>query len=146
MFIMFMMYHMFDYCHLILLSLMSPFIQAKPTLETLECILNFERFDKPKTIDNVSEWISESLSESNIKDGDVSQLSAVGASNSIGAVSEYEDLSSTRCSNNVSFTVCLAHQNECSGGLASGTIEFADPKNAELSTVINKSHTRFKAA
>ena len=119
---------------------MDPFIQAKPTLETLECILNFERFDKPKTIDNVSEWIYESLSEGNIKDGDVNQLSADGASNSIGAVSEYEALSRTHRSNDVSFTVCLAHQNERSGGLASGTIEFAEPKNAELSTVINKSH------
>ena len=80
------------------------------------------------------------MSESNIKDGDINQLSADGAANSIDAVSEYEALSRTHRSNNVSFTVCLAHQNKRSGGLASGTIEFADPKNAELGTVINKSH------
>lgn len=139
MFIMFMMYHMFDYFHLILLPLMSPFTPAKPTLETLEYILNFERFNKPKTIDNVSERISKSLSESNIKDGDINQLSADGAANSIGAVSECEALSRTHRSNDLSSTVCLAHQNTRSGGLASGTIEVTEPQNAELGTVIKDS-------
>ena len=40
----------------------------------------------------------------------------------------------------MSFNVCFAHQNERSAGLASGTIEYAEPKNADLGAVIEKSH------
>ena len=82
----------------------------------------------------------ESFEQIKIKNSDINQLSADGASNAIGSVAEYESLARPTRSNDVSFNVCIAHQNERSGGLASGTIEFAEPKNEELGTVIGKGH------
>jgi hypothetical protein len=42
--------------------------------------------------------------------------------------------------NDVALSVCIAHQNERSGGYASGTIAFAEPANDELGLIIDKSH------
>lgn len=75
-----------------------------------------------------------------IKDGDLNQLCADGASNSINSIAEYEALTRTRRSNTVEIGICLAHQIQRSGGLASGTIDFAEPENEELGEVLNKSH------
>ena len=93
--------------------------KGNPVLANMEYILNFERFDKPKTCEHVSSWIAKSLREATVKDYDVSVLSADGASNA-----EYSD-------------VCLAHQNERSGGFASGTICFASEPdvNKELGSI-----------
>ncbi|KAL7483886.1 hypothetical protein ACHAW6_009528 [Cyclotella cf. meneghiniana] len=81
----------------------------------MEYILTFEHFHKPKTCENVSAWITESLREATAKNSDASMLSAYGASNAIGSIAEYEYLSGTDQSNDIKFNVCLAHQNECSG-------------------------------
>jgi hypothetical protein len=37
-------------------------------------------------------------------------------------------------------SVCIAHQNEQSGGYASGTIAFTVPANQELGDILDKSH------
>jgi hypothetical protein len=42
--------------------------------------------------------------------------------------------------NDVALSVCIAHQNEWSGGYASGTIAFAEPANDEFGLIIDKSH------
>jgi hypothetical protein len=42
--------------------------------------------------------------------------------------------------NDVALSICIAHQNERSGGYASGTIAFAEPANDELGLIIDKSH------
>ena len=81
----------------------------------MEYVLNFEKFDKPKTIVNVSDWIFESFECAKLKHADVNQFSADGASNAIGSVSEYESLSRTARGNDVQFDVCYAHQNQRSG-------------------------------
>jgi hypothetical protein len=103
-------------------------------------VLNFEHFSKPKTIENVTAWMFDSLDQVGIKSGDINQLSADGASNAIGSVAEYESLSRTDRSNDVSITRCLAHQNERSAGYASGTLKFAQPKNEALGAILKKSH------
>jgi hypothetical protein len=111
------------------------------TLDNLEYILNFERFDKPKTCANVSDWIFESFSEALLCSGDINQFSADGASNAIGSIAEYEALSRPTRPNDVQLSVCFAHQNERSGGYASGTIAFAEPANKELGDILEKSHS-----
>ena len=103
-------------------------------------MLNFEHFSKPKTIENVTAWMFDSLDQVGIKSGDINQLSADGASNAIGSVAEYESLSRTDRSNDVLITRCLAHQNERSAGYASGTLKFAQPKNEALGAILKKSH------
>ncbi len=40
----------------------------------------------------------------------------------------------------VEFNICYSHQNEHSGGFASGTMKFADKPNEELGAILSKSH------
>ncbi|MDB4430486.1 hypothetical protein N9140_00850, partial [bacterium] len=66
-----------------------------------------------------------------------------GGSNAIGSVQEYEVV--TRCSNkgrsnNQDFNVCVAHQNQRSAGMASGTADFVVNDNEELGALLKKSH------
>lgn len=75
--------------------------QGKPKLDNLEFVLNFEKFDKPKTNTNVSDWLFESFKAANVKHSDLNQLAADGASNAIGSVSEYESLSRTERANDM---------------------------------------------
>ncbi len=105
-------------------------LQDTTTLDNLEYTLNFERFDKPsKTCANVSAWIFESFSEASLCNKDINQFSADGASNAIGSIAEYEALSRPTRPNDVQLSVRFAHQNERSGGYASGKIAFAEPAN-----------------
>ena len=60
---------------------------------------------------------------------DFSQLTADGASNAIGSMQEFEVLTRHGRPNDVDFAVCYAHQNERSGGKASGTVKFAEETN-----------------
>ena len=89
---------------------------------------------------NVSDWIFESFECANLKHADVNQFAADGASNAIGSVSEYESLLQTARPNEVHFDVCCAHQNQCSGGYASGTLKFAEPVNTALGEILIKNH------
>ena len=114
--------------------------QGKSTLDHLELVLNFEHFQQPKTCANVSDWMNDSFVAAHVKHSDLHQLSADGASNAIGSLAEYEVLSRASHPNNVDFNVCLAHQNERSGGYTSGTIKFAEPVNDELGGVLTKNH------
>jgi hypothetical protein len=113
--------------------------QGKPTLSCLEYVLNFEQFDKSKTCTYVSDWMFESFREATVLNGDFLHLAADGASNAIGSIVEFESLSHPTRSNDVALSVCIAHQNEWSGGYASGTIAFAEPANDELGLIIDKS-------
>ncbi len=103
-------------------------------------MLNFERFQQPKTRAYVSDWMNDSFVAARVKHSDLHQLSADGAFNAIGSLAEYEVLSHASCPNDIDFNVCLAHQNECSGGYASGTIKFDEPVNDELGGVLTKNH------
>ena len=81
-----------------------------------------------------------SFSEATLLNGDFIQFAADGASNAVGSIAEFESLSRPNRSNDVALSVCIAHQNERSGGYASGTIAFAEPANDELGAIIDKSH------
>jgi hypothetical protein len=67
-------------------------------------------------------------------------MSADGASSAIGSISEYESISRTDRTNDVTFNVCYAHQNQRSGGYALVTIQFAEPVNVGLGDILIKSH------
>ena len=81
-----------------------------------------------------------SSAELRIINSGFSQLTADGASNAIGSMQEFEVLTRAGHSNNVDFAVFYAHQNERSGGKASGTVKFAEVINDELGDVLKKSH------
>ncbi len=119
---------------------MLPLQQTQSKLGDLEYVLSFEKFDKKKTLVNVSDWIFESFECAKLKHADVNQFTADGASNAIGSVSEYESLLQTARPNEMQFDVCYAHQNQRSGGYASGTLKFAQPVNALLGEILIKNH------
>jgi len=123
-----------------LLTILSPSLQSNPSLDVLHYAANFERFRKKKTIDNVFTWMMESLEELKLHHSDLNQVTADGAGNAIGSVAEFESKTRSFRGNDVEVEVCVAHQNERSGGYASGTIEFAEPVNAELGEILAKSH------
>lgn len=118
----------------------SPLHNAgKAKLDCLEFILNFERFIKSKTVTNVSDWMLKSCVEAKIVSSNFSQLSADGASNAIGSVQEFEVLTRPGRHNEVDFNVCAVHQNERSGGMASGTINI-EGANYDLGAELKKNH------
>jgi hypothetical protein len=82
----------------------------------------------------------ESFCEATVLNDDFLQLAADGASNAIGSIADFESPSCPTRLNDVALSVCIAHQNEWSGGYASGTIAFAEPANDEHGLIIDKSH------
>lgn len=121
----------------------SLFVSGKPRIANLEMPLNFERFNKAKTVLNVTEWMQESVSEASLKSSDFNHLAADGGSNAIGSVQEFEVVTRVEDgrSNSIDFSVCFTHQNERSAKYASGTGGFAHNPNPDLGEVLDKSHT-----
>jgi hypothetical protein len=99
--------------------------------------------DPSKTIANVTDWMLESCKESSIQQDDWGQLAADGGSNAIGSICKFEIITRSEDSgqeSSLDFNVCYSHQNERSGGYASGTVNFADNQNDALGEILKKSH------
>lgn len=116
-------------------------MQAKSKLSNLEMIINFEKFDKAKSIENVTNWMDGSFDYATIKKSDILHMAADGTSNAIGSIAEYKSLTRTQRGNDINFNICFAHQANRSGGYASGTIKFAQAVNEVLGAILNKNHT-----
>ncbi len=73
---------------------------------------------------------------------DFAQFTADGTSNAIDFMQEFEVLTGDGDGppTSVDFAVCYAHQNEQSGGKASGTVKFAEITNDNLGDLLKKSH------
>ncbi|KAL7474701.1 hypothetical protein ACHAW6_003559 [Cyclotella cf. meneghiniana] len=99
-----------------------------------------EHFSKPKTIDNVVEWLTESHKAIKVVSSDFNQMAADGASNTIRSILEVEVQTRTELANDIDLSICHAHQNECAGGYASGTHKYAEPVNVDLGQILEKSH------
>jgi hypothetical protein len=87
--------------------------------------------------------MTESCKESIIQQDDWGQLEADGGSNAIGSIREFELVTRSEYGereSSVDFNICYSHQNERSGGYASGTVKFADSKNNALGDILKKSH------
>lgn len=76
-----------------------------------------------------------------ILSSDFCQLVADGASNAIGSLVEHELQTRSTRESEVDFNVCMVHQNERSGGYASGTVKFALDPNPNLGAVLKKNHS-----
>ena len=87
--------------------------------------------------------MKDSCKESTIHQDDWGQLAADGGSNAIGSIREFESVTRSEDGgreSSVDFNVCYSHQNERSGGYASGTVRFADSPNDALGDILKKSH------
>lgn len=119
----------------------SLFVTGKQILSHLEFPLNFERFTKAKTCDNVMQWMRDSVDEAMIENDDFNQLAADGGSNAIGSIQEFEVVARDEGrTTSTDFGVCVSHQNERSGGLASGTTKFKEMENEALGLILIKNH------
>ena len=120
----------------------SMFVTGQPILAPLEFPLNFERFTDAKTVENVSEWMFSSIRQARLRNEDFNQWAADGGSNAIGSIQEVEVVARAEegRSNSQEFNVCYSHQNERSGGYASGAIKFADEPNVPLGNILRKNH------
>jgi hypothetical protein len=87
--------------------------------------------------------MTESCKESTIQQDDWGQLAADDGSNAIGSIREFELVTRSEDGgreSSVDFNICYSHQNERSGGYASGTIKFADSCNEVLGDILKKNH------
>ena len=116
------------------------FLTEYPVLSNMEFILNFEKFDGAKTSVDVAEWMDVTRKAAGIESSDFHQLSADGASNAIGSIAEFEALTRSERANDVDFDICYAHQNQRSGGYASGTLKFKLDPNPDLGSALKKNH------
>ena len=80
------------------------------------------------------------MDEAQIKSSDIIHMSADGASNAIGSANDYELLTRKERTQDLDFDTCYAHQNQRSGGYASGTVKFAEDPNPELGALLKKQH------
>ncbi|KAL7541353.1 hypothetical protein ACHAWF_006910 [Thalassiosira exigua] len=113
-----------------------------PELAVLEYPLNFEMFQMEKTIDNVVDWIQESVVKANLASEDFDHLSADGCSNAIGPIREFEMKGSEEARvNNLDSNICAAPQNECSCNYSSRIGCFVENMNKELGDVLKKYNT-----
>ena len=120
------------------------FVTGNPIAElaVLEYPLNFEKFTKAKTIDNVVEWMQESLAEAKLLDSDFGHLSADGGSSAIGSVREFEMQGRQEGRvNSLNFNTCASHQNESACDYASGIGGFVENENKALGKILKKNHT-----
>jgi hypothetical protein len=60
--------------------------QTTPILSDLDFPASFEHFPKPKTIENIVDWLNETMQVLKLKQSDLNQVTADGASNAIGSV------------------------------------------------------------
>ena len=119
----------------------SIFQTGTPVLANLEFPVNFELCPGSKTSSAVSDWMFESIAAAKIEPADFNQLAADGGSNAIGSIQEFEVVAREEGrTNSTDFVICLSHQNERSGGYASGTAQFADAPNDDLGKILAKSH------
>ncbi|KAL7536970.1 hypothetical protein ACHAWF_005621 [Thalassiosira exigua] len=84
--------------------------------------------------------MTESDTLASVCKSDFLQLCADGASNAIGSAEGFEFETRNDRANDMDLLICSAHQNERSGGKASGTIKFASGSNDDLGLVLKKSH------
>ena len=122
------------------------FFTGKAVVDHREYPINFECFGGPKAVENVTQWMYNSTSATNLPKEYFGRMLANDGSNATGSIQEFEvvgqDEGEGRIDNtdiNVYFS--NQNQNEQSGGYASGAIKFASLPIEPLGEVLNKMYT-----
>lgn len=109
-------------------------------LKDLEFVVNFQLFSEKKTGAAIGRWLVLSHEEKGIHPKFVGHHSTDGASNAVKSKEEYDWMTQLNRSTTMEHEKCHAHQNERSGRYASGTGDYVDNANEELSVVLRKCH------
>jgi hAT family C-terminal dimerisation region len=106
----------------------------------LEVVLAFDQFTDVKTSRNIGKWLELGHYRAGVKPEMISCHSTDGASNAVGSVLEFRAITDYLREHSISHYVCFAHQVNRSARYASGTGDFVENPNEDLSGVLNKMH------
>ena len=115
------------------------FFTGKAVVDHREYPINFECFGGPKAVENVTQWMYNSTSATNLPKEYFGRMLANDGSNATGSIQEFEVVGQEEDEGrikNTDFNVCFSHQNEQSGGYASGADNVTSLPNEPLGEVL----------
>ena len=117
---------------------MVKFMEPNPS--DLEVVLSFDRFPDAKTAKNIAQWLKIGHLRGGIKPDYLLCHSTDGASNAKGSAMEYKAILAAMKAKDITHYTCYAHQVNRSAKFASGTGDYVENSNVELSVVLKKMH------
>jgi hypothetical protein len=115
-------------------------LMMEPERSDLEVVLSFEHFREAKTSENIAAWLHKSHLRGGLKPDYILCHATDGASNAVGSAAGYKAITESLRETEIEHYTCFAHQVNRSAKFASGTGDFKDNANEELSAVIQKLH------
>lgn len=116
-------------------------VMAEMEKRDLETILAFDQFNESKTSMNIAAWLTTGHCRAGLKPDYILCHATDGASNAVGSSMEFQAITSClKEERNIRHYVCMAHQVNRSAKYASGTGDFRENANEELSSVLKKMH------
>jgi hypothetical protein len=118
----------------------SSVLVMEPDRRDLEVVLAFDQFLDAKTSDNIASWLTEGHLRGGIKPDMILCHSTDGASNAVGSAKEFKAIVAVTRENHITHYTCMAHQVNRAARYASGSGDFVNNANVELSAVLKKMH------
>ncbi len=113
---------------------------VEPDKADLEVVLAFDQFGQSKTAKNIAEWLKKGHLRGGLRPEYIMCHATDGASNAVGSAMEFRAIVAEVRETDIRHYTCFAHQVNRSAKYASGTGDFKENKNEELSTVLVKMH------
>jgi hypothetical protein len=107
----------------------------------LEAVISFKRFDGEKTGAGIGAWMTKEHGDKGLLPAYVGYHSTDGASNAVASADHYGLLTEMNRDSPIYHDKCMAHQNNRSAKMASGTGDFKHCSNDELRLALTKAHT-----
>lgn len=102
--------------------------------------MSFDQFPGIKSAKNIADWLRRGHDKAGIKPEMISSHSTDGASNAVGSAMEFKAITNYLRETEIQHYTCFAHQVNRSAKYASGTGDFANPRNETLAAVLSKMH------
>ena len=115
-------------------------LMVEPNRCDLEAVLSFEKFPDMKTSANIASWLRKGHLRGGLKPEYILCHATDGASNAVGSAMEFMAITSAARETDIRTYVCLVHQVNRSAKWASGTGDFRENQNLDLSNVLKKLH------
>ena len=113
---------------------------SKSVKSDLEFVLAFDQFEDSKTAANIADWLLEGHVRGGLKPSMILCHATDGASNAVGSAPAFEEITRHMRSSLMAHYICMAHQVNRAAKFASGTGDFKENANEELSAVLRKMH------
>jgi hypothetical protein len=113
---------------------------VEPDKADLEAVLAFDQFGQSKSAKNIAEWLKTGHLRGGLRPEYIMCHATDGASNAVGSAMEFRAIVAEIRETDIRHYTCFAHQVNRSAKYASGTGDFKENKNEELSMVLAKMH------